>query len=117
MLTAAMFAANAAFSVDTTSRYVRDPGGIGAREPPLSQRVALVDELIVRDPQFDDPTGNFRCHRDDIGAHGGIASPRRFDIDTPHLYSQHHGPGYAGQGQQQPHDFRSHSRARSSPEP
>ena len=40
------------------------------------QKIALVDVSVIDDMQFDNAPRDLGRHRDDIGAHGGIASPR-----------------------------------------
>ena len=40
------------------------------------QKIALVDVSVIHHVQFDNAARDLGRHRDDIGAHSGIASPR-----------------------------------------
>ena len=48
------------------------------------QQIALANVSVVHDVQLDDAPRDLRRHRDDIGAHGGIARPRCAHI-APHV--------------------------------
>jgi hypothetical protein len=61
---------------------------VGRIDP--QQQIALVDELIVSDRQLDDAPRDLRRHRDDIGAHGGVARPRRPHVGVPHGAAEQH---------------------------
>ena len=47
------------------------------------QEITLTNVSVVDDRQLDDAPRNLRRHRDDIGAHGGVARPRRPHIVRP----------------------------------
>ena len=61
-------------------------------------------ELVVDDGQLDDAPGDLRCHRDDIGAHGGVARPRCPHIGVPHRPAEQHGKRDRHQGDQERND-------------
>ena len=50
--------------------------------------------------QLDDAPGDLRRHRDDIGAHGGVARPRSTHIDSPHRPTEQRGKRHRRQGDQ-----------------
>jgi hypothetical protein len=62
------------------------------------QEVALAHKLIVGNFQFHDAPGNLRGHGHDVSAHRGVASPRRFNIGSPHTLADRGGDGDARQG-------------------
>ena len=61
------------------------------------QDVTLVDRLIVPDPQVGHEPGDVRRNGDDIGAHPGVARPRREHVVVPQFV----GPEATGRDDQQ----------------
>src|SRR5215469_707928 len=67
----------------------------------FKQKIAALYELIVRDADLNDRTGNTRCNADEVGPGYCIVSPRMSIIVIPCLQAEDHRQNEYGQAEDQ----------------